>query len=147
LATFEIRVALPADMAAIVALDQAANADERRRHKVTEAILAHRCLVAESDKAIVGYGVVTRDFFDHGFIALLFIAPAMRRRGIGSSIMEALEAAAPTAKLFTSTNRSNAAMRSLLMKRGYREVGAIQGLEEDDSEAFYLKLISAGGSG
>lgn len=35
-------------------------------------------------------------------------------------------------------------MRALLEKRGYAEVGAIEGLDEGDPEVFYMKRVRTG---
>ena len=48
-------------------------------------------------------------------------------------------------KLFTSTNRSNAPMQSLLAKLGYRPSGVIENLDEGDPELVYMKHVSDGG--
>src|SRR2546430_7570435 len=44
----------------------------------------------------------------------------------------------PYTTLFRSSNR---AMRALLQKLGYREAGTIDGLDENDPEVFYCKVL------
>jgi ribosomal protein S18 acetylase RimI-like enzyme len=94
--------------------------------------------VAHSSLGPVGYGVLEYSFFEQGFITMLVIAPNARRRGVGARLLQALETICVTAKLFTSTNVSNHPMQQLLQRSGWRPVGLLHGLDEDDPELFYL---------
>jgi hypothetical protein len=75
-------------------------------------------VVLESSGQVLGYGVLEYSFFSNGFISMLCIAASARRQGLGSALLEALASRCRTAKLFTSTNASNHAMRALLRGRG-----------------------------
>jgi ribosomal protein S18 acetylase RimI-like enzyme len=88
-----------------------------------------------------GYVISRTDFFGCGFVWLLVVSIDRRRAGVASRLMASVEQTNPTEKLFTSTNRSNTPMRSLLSKRGYAEVGVIEGLDEGDPEVFYMKRV------
>jgi GNAT superfamily N-acetyltransferase len=63
-------------------------------------------LVARASDAVVGFAVANWSFFAHCFIALVVVHPDQRRRGIASALIRHVEAECPSAKLFTSTNRS-----------------------------------------
>lgn len=84
---------------------------------------------------------MTETFFNEGFVSLLYVTPARRREGIATVLIGAMEATCSTPKLFISTNRSNAPMRSLLLKLRYAEVGQVDGLDEGDPEVFYMKQL------
>ena len=55
--------------------------------------------------------------------------------------MQHMEQTCTTAKLFTSTNQSNAPMQALLNKLGYRQSGFIENLDEGDPELIYFKRL------
>ena len=138
----DVRPARAADIGPIAALDQTAQSDPRRAEEISRAVSAGGCHVAIVDGSIAGYAVFRADFFNQGFVWLLGVAENRRRRGVGNALMAAIERACPTAKLFTSTNRSNTPMRSLLTRRGYTEVGVVDGLDEGDPEVFFMKHLS-----
>ncbi len=64
-----------------------------------------------------------------------------RRKGVGDAILETIERARRADRLFTSTGESNAAMRALLEKRGYKPSGTIQNLDPDDTELVFVKFL------
>jgi ribosomal protein S18 acetylase RimI-like enzyme len=70
------------------------------------------------------------------------VHPGFRRRGIAASLMRSAEIDAPTEKLFTSTNESNAAMRALCEKIGFVRSGIIENLDEGDPEIIYFKRLA-----
>ena len=51
------------------------------------------------------------------------------------------ESRARTHTVFSSSNRSNAAMHALLRKRGWLESGIIEGLDELDPEVVFRKRV------
>jgi RimJ/RimL family protein N-acetyltransferase len=99
-----------------------------------------RLLVADLDGRIVGFAVVGR-FFEYDFLELLFVGPDYRQRGIATQLIRATEAVAMTGKLFTSTNDSNEAMKGLCEKLRFIRSGVLDGLDENDPEVFYVKLL------
>jgi len=116
-----------------------------RREKIDTAIAARRCWVAEQGNRIVGYGLLARNFFDRDFIELIYVAEDARRAGAGSSILAAIEHACHNAQIFTSTNESNAPMRTLLAKRGYTPSGRIENLIPGDPELIFVKFLTSSG--
>jgi ribosomal protein S18 acetylase RimI-like enzyme len=73
------------------------------------------CEVHVAGEAVTGCVIVKAvHFFGRDFIELLIVDPALRRSGIGRSLLRHALATAGTSQVFTSTNTSNHPMRSLL---------------------------------
>jgi ribosomal protein S18 acetylase RimI-like enzyme len=85
---------------------------------------------------------LTGNFFGRDFIELLYVAEECRRCGIGNAILETIEHARPSSRIFTSTNELNIAMRSLLEKRGYQLSGKIENLNADNPELVFVKFLT-----
>ena len=98
--------------------------------------------MAEEDAAVLAYAVLDYSFYGHGFVSMLYVAEAARRRGIGRMLMREVEVQCETVKLFTSTNESNAPMRGLLATLGYVPSGVIQNLDPGDPELVYFRDLS-----
>ena len=85
---------------------------------------ATNVVVCESGTDIVGFGVMEyRDVDAH--LLLFGVEPVYRNRGIGSSLLNWLEATAATAGIeliFLEARVSNAAARAFYQARGYREL-------------------------
>jgi GNAT superfamily N-acetyltransferase len=119
-----------------------ARVDPARRDRIDAAIARGDCWTAELDGRLAGYAIVSRHFFDRDFLELLFVAAPARHRGLGASLLSAIERAVDGDRLFTSTNESNAAMRALLAKSGYVESGRIDNLDDGDPEMVFVKFLS-----
>ncbi|MFJ8436797.1 GNAT family N-acetyltransferase [Kitasatospora sp. NPDC094019] len=133
-----VRVAEPSEWAAIAAVDSVAAAgDEARRAAVRRWCEQGLVLVAEGSSGPLGYGVLEYTFFEQGFVTMLMVADGARRRGVGALLLGAAGAACTAPKLFTSTNVSNLPMQRLLQREGWRAVGMLHGLDEDDPELFF----------
>ena len=89
----------------------------------------------------MGYAILREGFFGFDFIELLYVEASVRRHGIGQALIERLERECNTPKLFTSTNESNNAMRSLLARLGYQPSGAIHNLDAGDPELIFMKSL------
>ena len=74
------------------------------------------------------------------FLALLYVDPAMRGRGIGLRLLEDFEGAHGP-QVFTSTNLSNEPMQRLLRLRLWKPCGMLNGLDEGDPEIFFSKAL------
>ncbi|MDY6900522.1 MAG: GNAT family N-acetyltransferase, partial [Cyanobacteriota bacterium] len=85
----------------------------------SRSVSADHCLVIEAQQHVVGYAVLEYSFYDQGFVSMLYIHPEYRRQSAGVQLMQHLESACQTPKMFTSTNLSNLPMQSLLAKLGY----------------------------
>lgn len=136
-----IRQAMPDDVHALVELDAYATAHASRRVFIYDAVVRQQCLVAVDAGVCAGYLVLTHDFFDHGFVALVVVSPAHQRQGVALRLLAAAEAACKTPKLFASTNASNTASQALMTKAGFVPSGQIENLDEGDPERIYVKFI------
>ncbi|ATN12952.1 N-acetyltransferase [Pseudomonas sp. FDAARGOS_380] len=136
-----IRQATPDDVHALVALDAYATEHASRRVFIYDAVVRQQCLVAADANVCAGYLVLTHDFFNHGFIALVVVSPLYQRQGVGLRLLAAAEAACKTPKLFASTNASNGAAQALLTKAGFIPSGQIENLDDNDPERVYVKFI------
>ncbi len=142
----QVRIAQSVDIDSIVELDPIARQEPGRRTFIAQAVAAGQCWVAtaaEDASALVGYGVLDRSFFGHDFIPLIVVKRSARRRGVATAIMRTLELQCQGGKLFTSTNRSNIAMRQLLGRLGFIRSGQIENLDDGDPELVFVKLRSS----
>lgn len=134
-----VRPAAATDWAGLCELDStAATGDEARRSNLRRWCEQGSALVAEDASGPLGYAVLEYTFFEQGFVTMLMVAPSARRRGVGSRLLDEAAAVCTAPKLFTSTNVSNHPMQRLLRHAGWRPVGLLHGLDENDPELFYL---------
>lgn len=137
-----IRQATPDDVRALIQLDTYATAHTHRRVFIHDAVVRQQCLVAvDTAGRCAGYLVLTHDFFDHGFVALVVVSPAHQRQGVALRLLAAAQAACKTPKLFASTNASNTAAQALFAKAGFVPSGQIDNLDDHDPEQVYVKFI------
>ncbi len=93
-----------------------------------------------------GFAVVRpAHFFGRDFVDLLIVDPARRRSGIGRALLRTALATAGTEQVFTSTNTSNLAMRSLLHAERWSFSGKLDGLDEGDPELVFYKIRQRAG--
>lgn len=137
-----VREGQPEDRDSIIAFDRIAHSDAGRVKFIERVLRSERCLVAEENGVVVGYVVLEYTFHDQGFVSMLYVAEAARRRGVGRTLMRAIEARCVTPKLFTSTNASNGPMQALLGSLGYVPSGVIQNLDPGDPELVYFLDLS-----
>ena len=76
-------------------------------------------------------------FFEKPFISLLIVHPGARRLGLGTSLLSFNSDGMQ--EVWTSTNRSNVAMRAVLAKSGWLYCGELDGLDTGDPERFFKK--------
>jgi len=69
----------------------AVGGNAQRRDELSSACEAGRMRVATLDGVAVGFSVVATWFFDVPFLELLYVAPTMRRRHLGSRLLEEFE--------------------------------------------------------
>jgi uncharacterized protein (DUF952 family)/GNAT superfamily N-acetyltransferase len=138
----QIRLASPLDTPAIGDVDPLVRGSDLVRGTLVEDAVHGRrdsvCLVATAgpgSRRLAGYTVLRRGhFFGRHFVDLLLVAPAARRQGIGSALLAAAAGVGLGERIFTSTTRSNLAMRALLAAQGWRLSGRLTGLDPDDDE-------------
>lgn len=135
------REATAGDVHAMRECDAYAKAKPGRAGFLSAAVEKRQCLVAVEAGHVIGYVVLTCDFFENGFVSLVVVSPAHQRKGVGLRLLAAAEAACRTPKLFTSTNSSNLASQMLIEKAGFVRSGVIDNLDEDDPELVYFKRV------
>ena len=75
---------------------------------------------------------------DDGLVSEL---PDKRRQGIATALVQVVEDRSSSGKLFTSTNRSNTAMRKLCDRLGFQPSGVVENLDNGDRELIYFKRL------
>lgn len=120
----------------------AAEHPERNRF-LSGAIERRECWAAFAADCAKGYVVLNHNFFENGFISLVVVAPAPRRRGIGQPLLAAAEAQFKTPKLFASTNTSNIEAQRLLTRAGFVLSGRVENLDANDPDLVYFKQCAA----
>lgn len=136
-----IRQASPEDVQAVLECDAHTQSSASRADLVAAWVAKGQCRIAVEDGQVLGFVVLTHEFFGNGFVSLVVVSPAHQRKGVGLRLLAAAEATCKTPKLFTSTNRSNIASRKLLSKAGFLPSGLIENLDENDPELVYFKFV------
>ncbi|NBF05980.1 GNAT family N-acetyltransferase [Pseudomonas sp. Fl5BN2] len=136
-----IRAARPEDVPAMLGFDAYASAHPGRGLAIHRAVEQGQCWVEVESASVLGYLLLSHDFFDQGFVSLVVVAPDQQRRGVALRLLEAAQQACRTAKLFISTNRSNQAARALIAKAGFLPSGVVENLDQNDPELIYFKPV------
>jgi GNAT superfamily N-acetyltransferase len=136
-----IRPARSVDADALKALDEVARDEPSRHAYIDRAIESKQCFVALDDSEPVGYAVLSYQFYDNGWVDMLYVGRDSRRRGIGGALLAHVAQNCITPKLFASTNQSNKPMRALLERAGFESSGVIHNLDVGDPELVYFKPL------
>jgi ribosomal protein S18 acetylase RimI-like enzyme len=137
-----IRTAIPEDIPAILTPESTVGLAPERLQFRRDAVAAGNAFVAvDSTGTVLGYAVMDYSFFSYGFVAVLYVRPEQRRRGVGSMLLRHAESICTASRLFTSTNASNRPMQALLAKLEYVYSGEVHNLDRDDPERFYTKAL------
>jgi len=136
-----IRPAVSVDANALKTLDEVARDEPSRQVDIDQAVESKQCFVALDDAEPVGYAVLSYQFYNNGWVDMLYVGRESRRRGIGGALLAHLAHNCITAKLFASTNQSNKPMQALLEKAGFESSGVIYNLDVSDPELVYFKLL------
>jgi len=122
----------------IVAYDTIRNAEAGLASDLLAAAESGWLRVAIRDDKVLGHTIVRpRAFFGFDFIDLVYVAESARRAGVGRLLVATIRDQAP-ARVWTSTNLSNAPMHSLLRTDGWHTAGMLDGLDDGDPEVFYF---------
>jgi len=138
-ATLEIVSIGPGDLGRMSAVDPLTAANAERRDHLGHLLEQGLSWAALDGGQMVGFAVVTRNFYNFPFVDLLVVAEAGRRRGAGSALMAHCAGAHDADRIFTSTNESNAPMRALLSKAGWLPAGVVHYLDPGDPELIFVK--------
>ncbi|MEM9682168.1 MAG: GNAT family N-acetyltransferase [Pseudomonadota bacterium] len=133
----EIRKATtPSEVAHAIAIDQAVLGSNDRADYITLVSEKSGLSVAALHGNVRAFCCLDHGyFFGKPFISLLVVSPDARRLGLGTGLLSHNASAHP--EVWTSTNRSNSAMRKLLDKAGWQYCGELCGLDDGDPERFY----------
>jgi N-acetylglutamate synthase-like GNAT family acetyltransferase len=135
-----VRRATSEDVDAVLELDRVVPIGHERAPLLTGRVLSGEVILFENDGQIFGYAVIRpRSFFGRDFVELLAVAVDERRRGVGSLLLNEAVRMSSTARIFTSTNRSNLHMIRLLEKEEWQFSGHLEGIDEGDPEKVYFK--------
>jgi len=116
------------------------------RNELAERATERGCgYVLVQDRQVIGIGILEYNFFEQGFISLLYVSPEVRRSGAGRMLLQYLVSVCETPKLFSSTNQSNAPMQALFRQVGFAPSGIIQNLDPNDPEIVYYKSVTGEG--
>ena len=136
-----IRRARSVDAKALKILDEVAHNQPSRQAYIDRAVESKQCFIALDDSKPVGYAVLSYQFYDNGWVDMLYVGRDSRRRGVGVTLLAHLTQNCTTPKLFASTNQSNKPMQALLEKVGFEPSGVIHNLDAGDPELVYFKLL------
>lgn len=133
----EIRKAItPHEIARAVSIDEALLGSNDRADYITSVAENGGLSVAALSGEVQAFCCLDYGyFFGKPFISLLVVSPDARRLGLGADLLSYSSRAYP--EVWTSTNRSNSAMRKLLHKAGWQYCGELIGLDDGDPEQFY----------
>lgn len=136
-----VRAASADDLAALEPILPAFLAPPHKRGRLLRALAAGDVYVAEDGGAIVGFSWLT-EFFAHTFVNALAVAAERRRSGYAGDLLAHAATRAVSNRIFTSTNRSNAAMHAVLSRYGWTRCGEVDHLDPGDPEVFYVRYLS-----
>jgi ribosomal protein S18 acetylase RimI-like enzyme len=139
MADIGIRLTTEHDLLVLNELDHIARADSSRQSLIEDATRTRRAWTIEDSKEIVGYGIISHEFFGRSFLELIYIDESKRSKGYGPELISFLEKQSKSVDLFTSTNESNLHMQRVLEKLGYERSGIIHNLDSGDPEIVYVK--------
>lgn len=131
------------DTSYVLAINELVTGSSAHKGWIGERFADGNCWVARKGDEIVGFAIFIPSFFREWFIDLVIVHPDHRRQGVGSALVRQCEASCKQAKLFTSTNVSNEAMRALLAKLDYQPSGQVENLDEGDPELIFVKKLGA----
>ena len=137
----DVRLAAYADSQAIIELDSARQSDRSFVNYIHKVIAARGCFAAIVENRIVGYGFLEYKFFDYGFFSMVHVHPNFSCHGVAKAIIQHLEQACKTSKIFTSTNEQSKHMQDLLKALDYQPSGTIENLNSESPEFVFFKQL------
>lgn len=133
----DIRIATsPDEVADAIAIDARLPGSPDRADYISKVAGVGGLSVASLGDEVQAFCCVDHQyFFEKPFVSLLVVSEEARRLGLGSGLLASCAVAHP--ELWTSTNRSNAEMHTLLKSAKWLYCGDVSGLDPGDPECFY----------
>lgn len=126
------------EISSAIAIDERATGSRDRAEYIARVAEKGGLILAIEEGKAVGFCCHDDSyFFERPFISLLIIEEKARRKGYARSLLRSAASAHP--ELWTSTNRSNVAMRDLLKTEGWTFCGEVEGLDAGDPELFFKR--------
>ena len=136
-----IRTPEPGDTPAIIDLAASVVGNGRAAAFVRAQVERRMLLVADDDGAAVGFVAYRTDWFQCTFVSLIAVAERARRRGVARALFEAVEQCSPSARLFSSTEETNAVAIQMHRALGFVPSGHIDNLPQGYRELLFYKRL------
>ena len=122
---FQIRPAVASDLSGVVALEDLVFPNPWDASAFPDLLAAVFLVAVDPDQTVIGYGI-GRAVADEGEILNLAVAPTVRRRGVGTGLLESLLAhlaSAGAEHVYLEVRASNLAAVGLYRRHGFQVVG------------------------
>ena len=136
-----IRAPDPGDVPFVVGLAASVVGERRAGPLVRAHVERAELLVAEAVGAPAGFIAYRTDWFGCGFVSLVVVAEPARRRGVARALFEAVEHRAPSPRLFSSTEETNATSIQMHRALGFIPAGHIDHLPQGHRELLFYKRL------
>jgi len=136
-----IRSPEPDDTHAVVTLAASVVGEQRAATLVRSHLERGELLLAEDDREVVGFLAYRTDWFQCTFVSLVVVAERARRRGAARALFQAVERRSPSARLFSSTEETNAASIQMHRAFGFVPSGHIDNLPQGYRELLFYKRL------
>jgi predicted GNAT superfamily acetyltransferase len=98
-------------------------------------------LVAEDHGETLGFLAYRTDWYQCTWVSLVVVAEHARRRGVARALFEALEQRSASARLFSSTEETNAVSIKMHRALGFIPSGHIDNLPQGYRELLFYKRL------
>lgn len=139
--TMRIRSAKTGDADVILSLAASAIGDRRAGTLLRSHVERGELLVAEDDGETVGFIAYRTDWFGCTLVSLVVVAEHVRQRGVARTLFQALEQRSPSARLFSSTEETNAVAIQMHRALGLVPSGHIDNLPQGYRELLFYKRL------
>jgi GNAT superfamily N-acetyltransferase len=131
----------PEDARAAVELAEMVVGAQRAAEVVRAHVERGELIVAEDAGEVVGMLAYRTDWFRCTFASLVVVAERARRRGVARALFAALEQASPSARLFSSTEETNAVAIQMHRALGFVPSGHVDNLPQGYRELLFYKRL------
>ena len=102
------------------------------------------CIVATTGDQIVGYAsYAPRGLLGQPLLTYLCVAPAHRKQGLGSKLVQAVQHQARGRKLISSTEDWCVETQRIFERLGWQRIGALSGINKDGSTELFFAIDTA----